>query len=49
MIYSESTQQLTLNNINYIVGARLGNFPATLLEIVDKTIKREDGKSIRNC
>jgi transposase len=47
MISSENIQQLTQNNINYIVGARLGNIPAALLEIIDKTIIREDGKSIR--
>jgi len=47
MISSENTQKLAQNNINYIVGARLGNIPATLLETIDKTIAREDGKSIR--
>ena len=47
MISSENIQQLTQNNINYIVGARLGNIPAALLETIDKTIVREDGKSIR--
>lgn len=47
MISSENIQQLTQNNINYIVGARLGNIPAVLLETIDKTIIREDGKSIR--
>jgi transposase len=47
MISSENILQLTQNNINYIVGARLGNIPAALLETIDKTINREDGKSIR--
>jgi transposase len=47
MISSENVQQLTLNNINYIVGARLGNIPPALLETIDKNIRREDGKSIR--
>jgi transposase len=47
MISSENIQQLTQNNINYIVGARLGNIYAALLETIDKTIVREDGKSIR--
>jgi transposase len=47
MISSENIQQLTQNSINYIVGARLGNIPAALLETIDKTIIREDGKSIR--
>lgn len=47
MISSENIQQLTQNKINYIVGARLGNIPAALLETIDKNIIREDGKSIR--
>lgn len=47
MISSENIAQLTQNNINYIVGARLGNISADLLEIVDKQIDRQDGKSIR--
>lgn len=47
MISSENVQQLTQNNINYIVGARLGNIPTTLLETIDRNISREDGKSIR--
>jgi len=47
MISSENVQQLTKNNINYIVGARLGNIPTELLEAIDKNICREDGKSIR--
>jgi transposase len=47
MISSENILQLTQDSINYIVGARLGNIPAALLETIDKTIIREDGKSIR--
>jgi transposase len=47
MISSENIHQLTQNSINYIVGARLGNIPAALLETIDKTIIREEGKSIR--
>lgn len=47
MISSENIQKLAQNNISYIVGARLGNIPAALLETIDKTIIREDGKSIR--
>jgi transposase len=47
MISTENVLQLTLNNINYIVGARLGNIPAKLLDKIDKSISREDGKSIR--
>lgn len=47
MISTDNVRQLTQNNINYIVGARLGNIPSDLLENIDKTICREDGKSIR--
>lgn len=47
MISTENVKQLIKNGINYIVGARLGNIPATLLETIDKSISREDGKSIR--
>jgi transposase len=47
MISSENIQQLMQNNINYIVGARLGNISSTLLETIDKKINREDGKNIR--
>lgn len=47
MISSENTTQLIQNNINYIVGARMGNISADLLEIIDKQIDRQDGKSIR--
>lgn len=47
MISSENIQQLTKNNINYIVGARLGNISAGLLEVIDNTISRKDDRSIR--
>ena len=47
MISSENVQQLSQQNINYIVGARLGNIPTALLETIDKNMSREDGKSIR--
>jgi len=47
MISLENIQQLAQNDINYIVGARLGNIPEALLETIDKTISREDGKNIR--
>lgn len=47
MLSFENMLKLTQNNINYIVGARLGNIPAALLETIDKTITREDGKSTR--
>lgn len=47
MISTENVKQLIQNNINYIVGARLGNTSSTLLEHIDKKISREDGKCIR--
>lgn len=47
MISSENVKQLNQNNINYIVGARLGNITASLLEVIDKSIPRQEGKSIR--
>lgn len=47
MISSQNVCQLRQNNLRYIVGARLGNVPGTLLETIDKSISREDGKSIR--
>lgn len=47
MISTENVGQLVENNINYIVGARLGGIPAELLEAIDKKISREEGKSIR--
>lgn len=47
MISSENIKQLKQNSINYIVGARMGNLSADLLEIMDKQIDRKDGKSIR--
>lgn len=47
MISTENVKQLIQNNINYIVGARLGNISSVLLENIDKNISREDGKSIR--
>ena len=47
MISYENVEQLTKNNINYIVGARLGNISTALLKTIDKNISREDGESIR--
>jgi hypothetical protein len=38
MISTENVKQLLLNKINYIVGARLGNIPTSLLDTVDTTI-----------
>ncbi len=47
MISSENITQLSQNDINYIVGARMGNLSIKLLETIEKQIIRQDGKSIR--
>ncbi len=47
MISLENITQLTHNDIKYIVGARLGNISADLLESIDKQMDRQNGKSIR--
>lgn len=47
MISAENVKQLIQKNINYIVGARLGNISATMLDTIDKNINSENGKSIR--
>jgi transposase len=47
MISAENIEQLTENNINYIVGARLGNLSNERIEQIDKSITREDDTSIR--
>jgi transposase len=47
MISVDNIAQLTQQGINYIVGARMGNLSAELLEMVDKQIDRQDGSCIR--
>ena len=47
MISSENVQELLNNDINYIVGARLGNVKAKLIEEIDKNLSRQDGENIR--
>ena len=47
MISSENITHLNQNEINYIVGARLGNLSIQLLGTIDEQIVRQDGKSIR--
>ena len=47
MISNENIVALKENRINYIVGARLGNVSSELVVEIDKSIAREDGKSIR--
>jgi transposase len=47
MISTYNIEELLKNNINYIVGARLGNLSHELIGQIDKSISREDGRSIR--
>lgn len=47
MISNENIIKLNENNINYIVGARLGNLSHQVFEEIDSKIIREDGKNIR--
>ncbi|WP_372948765.1 IS1634 family transposase [Mariniphaga sp.] len=47
MIITTNIQALLSNNINYIVGARLGNLSSDLIEQINGSITREDGESIR--
>lgn len=47
MISADNILNIKENGINYIVGARLGNLSNELITEIDKTISREDGKSIR--
>ncbi len=47
MISIDNVRELTQNNINYMVGARLGTISTQLLDVIDKNICREDGNSIR--
>ena len=46
MISTTNIQALLSNNINYIVGARLGNLSSDLIEQINGSITREDGESI---
>lgn len=47
MISADNILALKDHNINYIVGARLGNIPNDQVTHIDKAVPREDGKSIR--
>lgn len=47
MISDENKAALIENNINYIVGARLGNVSRELIEAIDQSMVREDGNCIR--
>ena len=47
MISTANIEELQKNKIHYIVGARLGNLPSDIIDTIDKSICRGDGKSIR--
>jgi len=47
MISQANIEELVKNDVNYIVGARLGNLPNEMIEQIDRQINREDGHSIR--
>jgi transposase len=47
MISMSNMQELLRNNINYIVGARLGNLSCEQIKEIDRNLVREDGKTIR--
>jgi hypothetical protein len=47
MISAENIDLLKQQNINYIVGARLGNLPTQLVASIDANLDRKDGNSIR--
>lgn len=47
MISTENIEALKESQINYIVGARLGNLSNELIAEIDKSILRQDSKSIR--
>ena len=47
MISVDNIQELKKEKIHYIVGARLGNLSNDIVNEIDKSLPREDGKSIR--
>lgn len=47
MLSLENITKLVENNLTYIVAARLGNISSDLLEIIDATLSRTDGASMR--
>ena len=47
VISTENITNLKADGIHYIVGARMGNLPLSLIDKIDKAITREDGQSIR--
>jgi len=47
MISAKNIEALKQHRINYIVGARLANLPANLINTIDQQLKREDASVIR--
>ena len=47
MISADNVKALVKSDIHYIVGARLGNLSAKLIDKIDKELQREDGSLIR--
>ncbi|MFN8394003.1 MAG: IS1634 family transposase [Bacteroidia bacterium] len=47
MLSASNIEQLEAEGINYIVGARMGSISADLCGLVDASLQREDGRSIR--
>lgn len=47
MISAANIKELNEANVHYIVGARLGNMSAEILQQIDQKLVREDGKMIR--
>lgn len=47
MISMDNVQKLNQNKLNYIVGARVANLPAKLIDSISKSLNNEDGKNIR--
>lgn len=47
MISDDNIKELRVNNLKYIVGARLGNITHQLFEKIDQIMVRQDGQTIR--
>jgi transposase len=47
MISASNIKELRKHKLNYIVGARLGNLSADLIEQINLTLERKDGHTIR--
>ncbi|MEI2419843.1 transposase, partial [Arthrospira platensis SPKY2] len=47
MISTDNIKALVKSNIHYIVGARLGNLSAAIIDQIDKELPRKDGSLLR--